>query len=162
MFTEGAVKGALDGFTNAARQMNVCRVDHDLVRILVDTHYAVERMLGLFGLLLMTRQVDDFLYLAWPEIAAQSNDAGRKFVIDAPAGRAKCLLMVFGFRPPVPAAVMKNSAALGAHRVVIKLLLPLIRIEDVILLRVSGNSAVSFAPVGPQACLFHFEAPFRN
>ena len=52
---EAAVEGAFDGFADPARQVDVCRVDDNPVSILVDRDNAVERMLALFGFLLMAR-----------------------------------------------------------------------------------------------------------
>src|SRR5271168_1821480 len=47
-----AVKGALDCLANAARQVDVRRVDHDPLRIILDADDPVERMLLLLRFLL--------------------------------------------------------------------------------------------------------------
>src|SRR6516164_7335007 len=49
MLLEAAVEGVLGGFADPARQMNVCRLDDDALRILVDADDSVQRMLALFG-----------------------------------------------------------------------------------------------------------------
>jgi hypothetical protein len=52
---EAAVEGAFHGFADPARQVDVCRIDDDPVSILLDVDNAIERVLALFGLLLMPR-----------------------------------------------------------------------------------------------------------
>jgi hypothetical protein len=47
------VEGAFHRLANAARQMNVRRVDNDPLRVLFDADDPVERMLLLLGLFLM-------------------------------------------------------------------------------------------------------------
>ena len=70
------MEGALHGFADSARQVDVCRVDDDPVSILVDLDNAVERMLAFFGFLLMARQTKDLLLLLASEDATQFDDAG--------------------------------------------------------------------------------------
>src|SRR6516225_5143947 len=84
-----AVEGALDRLANAARQVDVRRVDHDSVRVLLDTNDPVEWMFFLFRFLLMAGQVDHLLLVFAYEITFQGNHTGRKFVVDAAAGRAQ-------------------------------------------------------------------------
>src|ERR1700757_1568894 len=76
MLVECAVKGALGGGANPARQVNVCRMNDDALRLFIDTDDAVERMLALFGFFLMTRQTNDLILLLRSEGAAQFDDAG--------------------------------------------------------------------------------------
>jgi hypothetical protein len=75
MLVESAMQGALGGFADPARQMNVCRVDDNPLCILLDTDDAVERMLALFGFLLVTRQANDFLGLLRCKVAVELHDA---------------------------------------------------------------------------------------
>ena len=63
ILVEAAVEGALHGFADPARQVDVCRINDDAVSILVDVDDAVERMLALFGFLLVTCQTNDLLLL---------------------------------------------------------------------------------------------------
>src|SRR6516225_907069 len=60
---EAAAEGAVYGFADPARQVDVCRLDDDPVSILIDLDNAVERMLALFGFLLMARQTNDLILL---------------------------------------------------------------------------------------------------
>jgi hypothetical protein len=115
---DAAVEGAFYSFADPARRVDVCRVDDDPVGILVDLDDAVERVLALFGFLLMARQTQDLLPLLASEGAAQFDDAGRKLVVDAPAGRTKRFMAVDGCRPPLPASLVIHRTALRADRVV--------------------------------------------
>jgi hypothetical protein len=72
---------------------------------------------------------------------AQAHDAGRKFVMDAPAGRAHPLRSIFLLCRPLPTGIPINGAAFRAGHTVDQLLLLLVRVADVILLRASGNAA---------------------
>jgi hypothetical protein len=112
------VEGAFHGFTDPARQVDVCRGDDDPLCILVDLDNAVERMLALFGLLLMARQTNYLLLLLASEGAPQFDDAGRKFVIDAPAAGTKYFVAVLGSRPPLPASLVIDRTALRADRII--------------------------------------------
>ena len=156
MLLEAAVEGVLGGFGDPAREVNVCRLDDDALHILVDADDSVQRMLALFGFLLVARQVDDFLGLLWPKAAMECDDAGRKFVIDPPASRAERFQPRFGPRRPLPAPVMVDCAALRAHRRLAQFLLRLLRIEDVILLGVQSNSASGCGPLMVKSLSFHF------
>ena len=111
---EAAVEGAFHGFADPAREVDVCRGDDDPLCILLDVDNAVERMLALFGFLLMARQTNDFLLLLASEGATQFDDARRKLVVDAPAGRTKRFVAVLGSRPPLPASLMIDRTALWA------------------------------------------------
>ena len=112
------MEGALHGFTDPVRQMDICCIDGG-AGILVDADDAIERMLALFGFLLMAHQVNHLLNLLPSEVAVQFDDAGRKFVVDAPAGRTKRLVALLGSRRPLPAPVMIDGAALRANRAVV-------------------------------------------
>jgi hypothetical protein len=57
------MEGALHGFTDPVRQMDICCIDGDAACILVDADDAIERMLALFGFLLMAHQVNHLLNL---------------------------------------------------------------------------------------------------
>jgi hypothetical protein len=81
------VKSPFDGFAYPARQVDVCRVDDDPFRLFVDANDSVEWMLALFGFLLMAHQANHLLNLPRPEVAVQSDHAGRKLVVDTPASR---------------------------------------------------------------------------
>ena len=70
------MEGALHGFGDPARQVDVRRINDDAVGILVDVDDAVERMLALFGFLLVTRQTNDLLLLPGFEGTTQFDDAG--------------------------------------------------------------------------------------
>src|SRR5271166_1041260 len=143
-----AVEGALHRFANAARQVDVRRVDHQALRILLDADDPIERMLRLLRLLLMVRQADHLLFVLPGEITPQRHDAGRKFVVD-PTTRSTELL-VSGLRPrhPLPAPVVIDGAALRADRALKQLLLSLVRVEDMILLGVPGNPTTGSRPAG--------------
>jgi len=113
------MEGALHGFTDPVRQMDICCIDGDAACILVDADDAIERMLALFGFLLMAHQVNHLLNLLASEVTVQFDDAGRKLVVDAPAGRTKRLVALLGSRRPLPAPVMIDGAALRANRAVV-------------------------------------------
>ena len=158
------MEGAFYGFADPARQVDVCRVDDDPVSIFVDRDDAVERMLALFGFLLMARQTNDLILLLRSEGAAhaQFDDSGRKLIVDAPAGGTKCLVAVLGSRPPLPPTLLIDRPTLWADGVVSQLLLALIRIQDVIFLGMSSDPASGSRPVWAQVCLLHLKFPFRS
>jgi len=58
-----AVKRPLDGFADTARKVNVGRCDRNGSVIFIDADDSVERMLALFGLLLVAGKADDLLSL---------------------------------------------------------------------------------------------------
>ena len=113
------MEGAFHGFADPARQVDVCVIDDDPVSILVDVYDAVERMLALFGFLLVTRQTNDLLLLPGSEGAMQFDDAGGKLVINPTAGRTKRFVAVLGSRPPLPLSSAIDRTALWADGVVI-------------------------------------------
>jgi len=76
MHREIAVKGALDGLAEAARQVDVGGVDHQPLGRVGDSHDAVERMFDLFGGLLVARQADDLLLVLLGEGAVQGDGPG--------------------------------------------------------------------------------------
>ena len=136
--------------------MDVSRVDHDPLRVILDADDPIERMLFLSRVLLVAGQADHHLRLVLPgEIAPQRHDTGRKFVVDASAGRAQLFGYTFALRDPSPAPLVVDGVALRADRTLTKLLLTLVRIEDVILLRVSCDAARCSWPLRPWVRLFH-------
>jgi hypothetical protein len=116
------VKCALDRVANATRRMDVRRVDHDPLHVILDADDPVERMLFLLRLLLVARQTDHLLFVLPGEIAPQRHDTGREFVLDATAGRAQLLNNTLNPRRPLPAPLLINGAALRAGRPVMQLL----------------------------------------
>jgi hypothetical protein len=63
MVLELAVKGALDRLANAARQVDVGRIDNEPVGILLYADDPVERMLPLLGFLLVADEPDNLLFV---------------------------------------------------------------------------------------------------
>jgi len=113
------VEGALDRLANPARQMDVCCVDHDSLRVLLDANDPVERMLLFLCLLLMAGQMDHLLLVRMGEITFQIHNAGGIFVVDAAAGRTQSLGSPLGARNPSPAPLVIDDAALRADRTLV-------------------------------------------
>ena len=140
------MEGALHGFADTAGQVDVCRIDDDPFCILIDRDNAVERMLALFGILLMTRQTNNLFFLLASKGASQLDDPGRQLIVDAPAGRTKRFVRVLGSHPPLPTSLVIDCPALWTDCAVIELLLTLIRIKDVIFLGMSSDPATGGGP----------------
>ena len=64
------------------RQVDVGRPHHDRVVPLLDSHDPVQRVLGLFLLFLMARQMQDLVLVAPYKVAGDRELAGRTVVID--------------------------------------------------------------------------------
>ena len=149
------MKGPLGGLADAPRQVNVWRINDDAFRLFIDADDAVERMLALFGFLLMAGQMDDFVDLLRRKAAVECDDARGGFVIDPPACRAQDLRPLFGAQRPLPTPVMLERSALRADRVIAQLLPQLIGVADVILLGVPGNTTTGGRPVRREIRLRH-------
>jgi hypothetical protein len=122
--------------------MDVGRVDRDPRGVLLDADDPVERVLVLFDFLLVARQAKHLLPVLCGEGAAQRHDAGRELVVDPPARGTQLFDSARSPSQPLPASVLVYGTALGTDRPLVQLFLPLIGIEDVVLLGVSGDPAV--------------------
>jgi hypothetical protein len=116
---------------------------------------AVERVLLLLGLLLVAGQADHLLLMLSREITRQCHHTGREFVVDAPAGRAHFFDDTFALKDPSSAHLVVDGAALRADRTIVQLSPMLVRIENVILLRMSCDAARCSRPLRPLVRLFH-------
>jgi len=145
VFLEGvldlAVKRALYRLANAARQVNVGRVDHQPLRVPLDADDPIEWVLFILRFLLVASQADHFLFVLLGEVAAQRHNSGRELVFYTTTGRAKLLVGTFVLRPPLPAPLMIDRATLRADRAVRQLLPELVRIQEMILLGMPGDAA---------------------
>ena len=150
-----AVEGALDCLANATRQMDVRRSDHEPLRVILNADDPVERMLPLFCVLLVASQADHLILLLLAEVATQRHDPGGEFVIDAAAGCAQLLIGTFVLRPPLPAPLVIDCAALRADRALRQLLPALVWIGHVILLSVSRDAAGCSCPLWRRVRLPH-------
>jgi hypothetical protein len=132
-----AVKGALNRFADAAREMDIRGGDDDLIQTLFDINDAVERMLRFLIRLLVTRKIDHIRLLLGRERAAQGDEPSGILVVNPMTSLANHL--VSGLRPrrPMPASGLINGAALQTDRRLRELLWPLVRIEYMIFLRVT-------------------------
>ncbi len=159
MIFDLAVERALDRLADPPRQMDVGRVDRDPRGVLLDADDPVERVLILFDFLLVARQAKHLLPVLCGEGTGQRHDAGGKFVVDPPAHGTQLFDSVRSPCQPLPAGVVVDGAALRTDRPLVQLLLPLIGIEDVVLLGVSGDPAEP-RPAGAALCeLFSYETP---
>ena len=134
------VKGAFYSRADTAWQVDVGRLDNNRLVFLADPDDAIERLLSFFGVLLVARQPNDLFDLLPSENAVQFDDAGREIFVDSPAGRTKRLFAAFGRGRPTPPALMVNGPTLWTVRAIVQLLLPLIGIEEVILLGAPGSA----------------------
>jgi hypothetical protein len=108
-----AVKGVLDRFANAARQVDVRGAPARPPRMLM----------------MRSRGCSCFSASSWwrarriisslcsrGEITAQCHHTGREFVVDAPTGRAQFFGDAFALRDPSPPPLVIDGAALRADR----------------------------------------------
>jgi len=152
---QSAVEGAPHGGANPAWQVDIGCLDDDRFFLLFDAYDAIERVLLFFGVLLMARQANNLVCLLLSKNAAQFEDTRREIVIDAPTRRAKRLIGAPGRRRPPPASFMVDSAALRTESAIVQFSALLVRIQDMILLGVSGGATSGCTPLRWQICLFH-------
>jgi hypothetical protein len=150
-----AVKGALNRFADAAREMDIRGGDDDPIKTLFDIDDAVEWVLRFFVRLLMARKIDHIRLLLGRERAAQGDEPSGILVVNPMTSLANHL--VSGLRPrrPMPASGLINGAALQTDRRLRELLWPLVRIEYMIFLRVSPAMPAEGCLRPRGSCVFH-------
>ena len=141
MHVERPAVGALEGLTDASRQMDIGGRDDQSDIGALDLGDAIERMLRLFCGLFVTRQVEDLVLVPPGEIAVQCQDARRQPVLDTAAGGTNVLFRRREIVGPLPAAVMIDGAALAATCRLFELLPRLVRIKHAVLPSASGDTA---------------------
>ena len=115
--------------------------------LLFDAYNAIERVFSFFGVLLMARQANNLVRLLLSKNATQFDDTGREIAIDAPARRTKRLIAALGRRRPPPTPLMIDGAALRTESAAVQFFALLVRVEDVILLGVSGDATSGRTPL---------------
>jgi hypothetical protein len=85
--------------------------------------------------------VDHLLFVLPGKITSQGHHTGGELLLDAAAGRAQFFADTLEPRHPLPAPLVIDHTALRTHRTLMELLLTLVRIENVILLGASRDSA---------------------
>lgn len=139
----------LNRLADAARQVDVCRGDCQTLGVLFDRHDPVQGVFRLFDVFLTPRHADELVLVRQCEGIFERDDAGGKPVIDAAAGWAELIgvRLALSRDRPCPAPFVHGRAALGTRRSLRQLLLVAVGIEDVIQLRVPGDSAAPGPPL---------------
>jgi hypothetical protein len=116
MHVERPAVGALEGLSDAARQVDIgSRNDHPRIGML-DGGDAIERVLRLFGSLLVTGEAEDLIRVLPGEIAVQCQDARRQPILKPAAGGTDVLFRRREIVGPLPKRrrIGGNLPALGA------------------------------------------------
>jgi hypothetical protein len=137
----------VERLTDPPRQMNVGCLHHYRALPFLDVHDPVQRVLGLFLLFLVAREMYDLVLVAGQEFARDRQLAGRIAMIDPMTRLTELLVCLFGPRRLMPAPLMEDRAALRAHRGLRQLESGLVRIVDVLVdqpvtPRLPGNLAL--------------------
>jgi hypothetical protein len=143
MHVELAVEGALYGIPEAARQMDVGRVNHQRLGRVLDLDDAVERVFTLLGILLIAQETDDLDPALFDEVARQRHSTRGELVGDSPASGALVAMRAARRLAPLPASLVIDGAAPRTDGRLVRLVLRLVGILDVIFL-----SAAETAPGG--------------
>ena len=95
------------------RQVDVGGLYHDGAVPLLDSHDAMQRVLGLFLLLLVAREMQDLVLVVPYEVAGDRELARRVAVIDPMTRLAELLMCAVRARRPVPAPSWNTAPHCG-------------------------------------------------
>src|SRR4051794_5852689 len=109
---------------------------------MLDAGDAVERMLRLFGSLLVTGEAEDLILVPPGEIAVQGQNARWQPILKPAAGGTNVLFRRREIVCPLPAAVVIDGAALATTCRLFELLPRLVRVKHAVLPSASRDTAV--------------------
>ena len=131
------------------RQMNIGCLDDQEIRMLLDAHDAMKWMRLLFPGLAIARDLQQLISMLRDVAAAQRDDACRIIIAGAMAGLARGLVSILRWwRDPLPAAFVKDRAAIRADSRLRELVRGLVGIMDMLVHQpVASGAEVGFRSI---------------
>ena len=122
-----------DSLANAVRKMNISGSHQQGAIFVHNGHDALQRVLRIFPLLYVAHEAEDFGAMVREEFAFELDVARGKVIMHTVASRAHLAMCWFGFRQPLPPALVKDCAAAGTKGRLMKLAARFIAVMDVLM-----------------------------